>query len=102
MGGRKHQPMTDPDLLFTTVHRRHQTFRPQSLKKPLAMRDSRNVTVRELRVTSVMVTSAGPTAGLHTSSSCFSDAATSSVLLAELHSCLVSCAEREKGEGLHL
>lgn len=89
-------PQNLVNLRFTTVHRHHQTLRPQSLKKPLAMRDSLNVTVRELRVTSVTVTSAGPTAGLHTSSSGFSDVATSSVLLAELHSCLVSCAEREK------
>lgn len=85
----------------------NQIFRPQSLKKPLGMRDSLNVTVRELRVTSVTVTSAGRTAGLHAtspttssaswwSSPGFSDAATSSVLPAELHSSLLSCAETEE------
>lgn len=81
----------------------YQIFRPQSLKNPLAMWDSLNVTVRELRVTSVTVTSAERTAGLHDTPPTtwspprgISDGATWSVLPAEFHSGPVSCAESGK------
>ncbi len=72
-----------------------QTSRPQSLKKPLATLDSRKVTVRELRVTSVTVTSPGLMMGLQTSSG-FPDAGTSSGPREELHSSVLSCPERDR------
>lgn len=73
-----------------------QPSRPQSLKKPLAILDSRKVTVKELRVTSVTVTSPGLTTGLQTSSCCFSDAVTWSLVTAELHSSVLSCPEGDR------
>lgn len=111
----KHQTHRTPTHHHPTQTSSHnQTSRPQSLKKPLAILDSRKVTVRELRVTSVTVTSPGPTTGLQTSLSGFSDAVTSSVPIAELHSSVLSCPggdrnvergrwrEKKGGVALHL
>lgn len=67
-----------------------QAARPQSPKKPLATVDSRKVTVRELRVMSVTVTSPYLMEGLHASFSC-SDALTTSGPITELHGFLLLC-----------
>lgn len=65
---------------------RIQTFRPQSLKKPLATLDSRKVTVRDFRVMSVTVISPGHMTGLQI----FSDVVPSSGPV-ELQPSVLSC-----------
>lgn len=78
-------------------HAHHQTFRLHSLKKSLAIVDSRNVTVRELRVMSVTVTSPGPITGLQISAPDTSAARTWSDLMVAHQSSVFSCPERGRG-----